>query len=54
MQITFKFKPETFVITPFGERGIVETLGYQDGQIKYYVQTKDGGAWFNEDKLKEA
>ncbi len=51
--IAFKFKTNQVVKTPFGEKGIISMLGYDDGGQTYFTKTKGGGgSWFKESELK--
>lgn len=52
--IEFKFVLYQNVVTPFGEKGIVDTLALDDGGVKYFVKTANGGSWFPEHLLSEA
>jgi hypothetical protein len=52
MQIKFEFELDQQVQTPFGEMGIIATLGFDESGRIYYVKTKDGGNWFKESQLK--
>ncbi len=52
-QFNFSFGLDQKVITPFGDNGIVEMLGFDDGGRKYYVQTATVSNWFKECQLQE-
>ena len=51
MEITFKFKLDENVTTPFGEHGIIDMLGYDEGGVKYYVKSNNPSNWFKEWQL---
>ena len=50
-KVEYKFYMDQRVTTPFGDSGIIEMLGYDDGGVKYYVKTKADSGWFKEDEL---
>ena len=50
-KVEYKFYMDQCVTTPFGDNGIIEMLGYNDGGIKYYVKTKADSSWFKEAEL---
>jgi len=50
-KIEFKFSIDERVKTPFGEEGIIRSLAFDDGGIKYYVKTKQTGSWHKEKEL---
>lgn len=52
--VTYRFKMDQRVVTPFGDSGIITMLGYDDGGVQYYVTTKVKGGWFKECDLTEA
>lgn len=49
----FKFDLNQEVVTPFGDDGLVEMLGFDGGGRKYYVQTAKNLNWFKECQLEE-
>ena len=51
MDIVFVFKLDQAVTTPFGAKGIITMLGFDDGGNKYYVATETGGNWFKESQI---
>ena len=51
MTIVFKFDLDEIVKTDFGETGKVVILGFDDGGIKYFVETKHKGSWYKEKDL---
>ena len=51
--IEFKHSIDDRVTTPFGDVGIIEMLGFDEGGKKYYVRTKTGGNWLKEADLKD-
>lgn len=57
MDVTYKFKQNDRVNTPLVDSAIITMLGYQDGNIKYYIENNVQGVangWWNEDQLNEA
>ena len=52
--VTYRFKMDQRVVTPFGDPGIIKMLGYDDGDIQYFVNAKTKGSWFKECELTEA
>jgi hypothetical protein len=50
--IEFKYSVDDRVTTPFGDAGIIEMLGFDEGGKKYYVRTKLDGSWFKEADLR--
>ena len=50
--VTFEFDVDQEVETPFGDIGIVSTLGFDTAGNQYYVQRDKGCQWFKEDQLK--
>ena len=53
MRVEFKFELDTWVKTPFGERGLITTLAYDESGIIYSVKTKNTRSWFKENQLEE-
>ena len=53
MQVTYKYNIDDVVVTSFGKEGIVRMLGYDDGGVRYYVHTADGGSWYKEKVLSQ-
>ena len=51
--VEFEHEIDEEVITPFGEVGIVDMLGFDDGGKKYFVKTSNSGKWFKESALKD-
>ena len=51
--IVFVFDLDETVTTMFGEEGIIDCLGFDDGGKKYYVRTKLSGSWFKESQIKK-
>lgn len=49
----FEFDLDQKVVTPFGDDGLIEMLGFDDGGRKYYVQTATNSNWFKEGQLQE-
>lgn len=40
------------VVTPFGDKGIVDMLGVNEGGIQYYVKTAKNDNWFREEEIE--
>ena len=56
MELAFKFDTYARVNTPLVEDGIITMLGYQDGIIKYYVESSKVGVsdnWWPEHKVEK-
>jgi hypothetical protein len=54
MTVNFKFEIDRKVkIEKLGITGIVSLCGYDDGGVKYYLETPSGGGWFKEALLTE-
>lgn len=50
--IDYKFELDQRVVTPFGDSGIVTSLGFDDGGNTYYVKTRAAESnWFKEKEL---
>ena len=49
--VNFKFNIDDQVLTPFGDEGFIEMLGYREGGPCYYVQSQIKGEWFKERQL---
>ena len=52
MTVIFTFNVGDYVITPFGDEGIITMAAVDREGRTYYVQTKDTQQWFWEDLLK--
>lgn len=50
-KVEYKFYMDQRVTTPFGDDGIIEMLGCDDGGVKYYIRTKVDSGWFKESEL---
>lgn len=50
--VTYRFDIDEMVKTPFMDEGIVIMLAFDDGEQKYYVQTKRNSGWFKEKQLQ--
>lgn len=49
----FSFSPGMWVLTPWGDMGIVQVCSInRSGGQDYYIQRKDGGEWFDGRDLK--
>jgi hypothetical protein len=55
MTVQFKFKIDQKVkVEKLGITGIVSTCAISDGGIAYYINTANGGDWYNERLLTNA
>ena len=52
LTIVFQYGLEQRVVTPFGRNGIVTMLGVDHSGNVYYIQTEQGGDWYQEKDLK--
>lgn len=52
-KVEFAFDLDQQVVTPFGEKGLVSLLGFDDGGQCYYVKTRESSNWFKEAQLRE-
>ena len=50
--VGYQFKLDQKVVTPLGDEGVVEMLGYDHSGVQYYIRTKVQGAWYRFDQLK--
>jgi hypothetical protein len=51
--VNFKFDQNQKVKTVLGDEGIIDMLGYANGNVRYYVLMKEGrGAWIDENQLE--
>lgn len=51
MELRFLFVLDSRVTTPFGAKGIVKMLGYDEGGKQYYIKTEKNSGWFKETDL---
>lgn len=49
--VVFQYDVDDKVKTPFGDSGIIQMLGYDDGGVQYYVKTASASNWFKESQL---
>jgi hypothetical protein len=55
MTVNFKFEVDQKVkVEPLGITGIISLCGFDDGGVKYYIDTATGGDWFKEKFLTDA
>lgn len=52
-RVEFKFMLNQRVETPFGEQGMIQMMGIDDGGKKCFVITSCNETWFNEAELKK-
>ena len=50
--VEFRFFMDDKVITPFGDEGIVQMLGYDDAKEQYFIKTANSNQWYKEHQLK--
>ena len=50
-KVTFKYAIGNFVITPFGQSGVISMAATDRSGLSYYVKTAQGSEWFDEDQL---
>ena len=50
-KLEFKFDIDQEVVTPFGDKGLITMLGFDEGGNKVFVQTATDGAWFKEKQI---
>ena len=53
-EVLFKYDLDQRVVTPFGDAGLIQMLGYDDAKEQYFVKTKDNSQWYKEDQIKAA
>lgn len=55
MEFKFMYAVNQEVITPFGDKGIIDTCAVNNsGEATYYVLRDHMSQWFKEEQLKEA